>query len=111
VTEKSYPATGHTPKAISTTPYASVGRKGKPVVQRERILEAIDLNAVPLTRRMIAETTGIPINVVCWRVQSLFSSGELHVAYRDVDPVTGERAEYLDRPPVQPEQPRLFKEL
>jgi hypothetical protein len=84
----------------STAPYARVARAGKPVVQRERILEEFDRQGVPLNRRMISELTGIPINVVCWRVKTLLESDMVRVAYSDVDPVTEAETEYLEPVPV-----------
>ena len=83
------------PKAISTKPYADIGRAGKPPAQRRRILEQFRLSQQPLNRRMIAVVTRLPINVVCWRVKGMLDSGLLEVTHEAEDPVTGQDSEFL----------------
>ena len=83
------------PKAISTKPYADIGRAGKPPAQRRRILAELYRQGMPLNRRMIGELTRLPINVVCWRVNGMIKSGILKVVDEVKDPVTKQDAERL----------------
>lgn len=83
------------PKPISTKPYADIGRAGKPPAQRRRILRLFQNAGRPLNRRVIAEVTGIPINVVCWRVKGMLDSDLLEVVGERKDDVTGQDAEML----------------
>ena len=83
------------PKAISTKPYADIGRAGKPPAQRRRILDEFRLQQVPLNRRMIGELTGLPINVVCWRVKGMLDSGLLEIVGELKDPITDQDTEVL----------------
>ena len=82
------------PKAISTKPYADIGRAGKPVAQRKAILNLFDSHP-PMNRRQIAEATRLPINGVCWRVKGMIDSGLLKIVGELEDPVTGQDAEML----------------
>ena len=84
-----------TPKAISTKPYANIGRAGKPPAQRRRILEQFRLSQQPLNRRQLAELTGYKVNIICWRVKGMLDSGLLEVTHEAKDPVTGQDSEFL----------------
>ena len=83
------------PKAISTKPYADIGRAGKPPAQRRRILRLFQNAGRPLNRRQLAELTGYKINIICWRVNGMIKSGLLKVVDEMKDPVTGQDAEML----------------
>ncbi len=97
-----------TPKAISTKPYADIARAGKPVVQRQRILEEFERQNIPLNRRMIGELTGLPINIVCWRIKGMIDSGLLEVVAELRDPVTDQDTELLFPTSGRPIQRRLI---
>ena len=83
------------PKAISTKPYADIGRAGKPGAQRRQILRMFEISKQPFNRRQIANLTRIPINVICWRVKGMLDSGLLRVTHEAKDPVTGQDSEFL----------------
>ena len=62
--------------------------------QRERVLACIVANA-PCSRRQIKELTGIEINAVCGRVNTLLKSDLVRVLHESRDPLTGKVVEYL----------------
>src|SRR3972149_8289697 len=76
---------------------------GKATSQRNRILACLFESAVPLCRRQIMKLTGIEINAVCGRVNTLIKSELLRVAYEAVDPATGRLPQRtLTTPPPRP---------
>ena len=95
---------------------------GKATTELARILACIRDSAVELNRRQISELTGIPINAVTGRVNSVLEDKDLRdglmkadretgkrkpalirVAYELVDPVTHRSVEYLELlPHVKP---------
>ena len=62
--------------------------------QRERVLLCIQANA-PCSRRQIKELTGIEINAVCGRVNTLLKSDLIRVLFEGTDPLTKKTVEYL----------------
>ena len=62
--------------------------------QRERVLACIVANA-PCSRRQIKELTGIEINAVCGRVNTLLKSDLVAVLFEDRDPNTDKLVEML----------------
>jgi len=69
---------------------------GKATSQNNRILTCLFESAVPLCRRQIMKLTGIEINAVCGRVNTLIKSELLRVAYEAVDPATGRLAQFIE---------------
>ena len=69
---------------------------GKATSQRNRILACLFESAVPLCRRQIMKLTGIEINAVCGRVNTLIKSELVRVAYEAVDPATDHLAQFLE---------------
>ncbi|MGH9158167.1 MAG: hypothetical protein ACRD1K_20555 [Acidimicrobiales bacterium] len=87
------------PHPLSIKPYAAIGRAGKSLKQRQRILAALEVSS-PLNRRMLSAAARLPINVGCWRVKGMLDAGLLRVAYIGRDPVTDQDTEFLE--PVSP---------
>ena len=92
------------PKAISTKPYADIGRAGKPGAQRRLILFHFKLGQQPLNRRMLAVVTRIPLSSICWRVKGMIESGLLEVVSEAKDPATGQDTEFLFPTPGEVKQ-------
>ena len=97
-------------KTTSIRAYMKSAVDGKLKPQRLRIYDCLMDSAVPLTRRQISKLTGIEINAVTGRVNSMISSERplIKVAYIGNDPATGNRAEFLEPVWPQPKQ-REFK--
>ena len=83
---------------------------GKATSQNNRILTCLFESAVPLCRRQIMKLTGIEINAVCGRVNTLIKSELVRVAYEAVDPATNRLAEFLEPMWPQPIQ-KSFEEF
>ena len=83
------------PKAISTKPYADIGRAGKPGAQRRRILAEFEHQAIPMNRRQLSVAVRLPVNIICWRVKGMIDSNLLEVVGERKDDVTGQDAEML----------------
>lgn len=92
-------------KETSRSAYIHHVSSGKAMTQRERIMDFLERHQMPRNRRQIAQMTGIPINAVCGRVNTLLEDEQLHVAYIDKDETTGKRVEFLE---PKPQQARLF---
>src|SRR3990167_6726271 len=69
---------------------------GKATSKNNRILTCLFESAVPLCRRQIMKLTGIEINAVCGRVNTLIKSELLRVAYEAVDPATCRLAQFIE---------------
>jgi hypothetical protein len=69
---------------------------GKATSQNNRILTCLFESAVPLCRRQIMKLTGIEINAVCGRVNTLIKSELARVAFEAVDPATGHLAQFIE---------------
>lgn len=98
--------------------YGDQIRTGRAATQTDRIIECLASHQVPLTRAAISKLTLIPINAVTGRVAPILEDPDLRdgltrpspngargparirVAYEDVDPQTGARAQYLELIPI-----------
>ena len=78
---------------------------GKATSQRNRILACLFESAVPLCRRQIMKLTGIEINAVTGRVNTLIKSELVRVAYEARYPaIDGKLVEFLEPTWPQPIQ-------
>jgi len=64
------------------------------VFQRMQVLEFIKFNQ-PCNRNQIADGLGLRLSAVCGRVNELLKSGHIEVAFKDIDPETGRKVEFL----------------
>ena len=80
---------------------------GRTKYQREIIMEFMKRHQLPRNRREISLMTGLPINVVTGRVNSLIENGDLIEEHFAVDPVTNKRVGYVEIP-YKVIQARLF---
>lgn len=88
-----HPADSHRPRPISTEPYTKKVIEGKPQVQRQLILDTLARSGA-LNRRLLGEATGIPINVICWRVKDMLTDQQIKVV--EIRRDRGQRTEFLD---------------
>lgn len=101
-------------KESSRSAYMGAVLSGQTRSYRERIVDILELNSVPMSRRQIHIFTRgagrgpeIPINAIPRATADLMEEDRIHVAFCDTDPGTGRRVEFL-APGPPPHQPRLL---
>ncbi len=88
------------PTYTSLTSYRQHVMSGRSSSQQAQILACLIEQEVPLSRRQIKVLTGLEINAVTGRVNTLLKSGLIQVAFEAEDPETERVVEYLE--PVWP---------